>query len=340
MGDSLFDLGSQQSEQGVQRSTVALDFAPPVGSIATPTDDGREFQPLVRQREPGDADSPDQPDYLPARMLNEFVYCPRLFYYEWVEGVFVNSVDTVAGSLRHQKLERKEDALPAAEDLIATQDKIHSRSVQLASDTHRLIAKLDLIEGEGDLVVPVDYKIGKPRQDSDKGELSAWDTDRVQLAAQGLVLRENGYRCEEGVIYYVATKQRVRVPLGDELIAFTLDALKQAREAAFGPIPPPLVDSPMCARCSLVGIRTSRGAAPLKRRQDRRLQGSLPRTHVDADACASRFGISKRHWLRLTDGGKAPLPVRLGRLVRWSISTLEEWERGGCKPIRQLGRSK
>ena len=21
-------------------------------------------------------------DYLPARMLNEFVYCPRLFYYE------------------------------------------------------------------------------------------------------------------------------------------------------------------------------------------------------------------------------------------------------------------
>jgi CRISP-associated protein Cas1 len=23
------------------------------------------------------------PDYLPARMLNEYVYCPRLFYYEW-----------------------------------------------------------------------------------------------------------------------------------------------------------------------------------------------------------------------------------------------------------------
>ena len=23
------------------------------------------------------------PEYLPARMLNEFVYCPRLFFYEW-----------------------------------------------------------------------------------------------------------------------------------------------------------------------------------------------------------------------------------------------------------------
>ena len=33
-------------------------------------------------------------DPLPARMLNEFVYCPRLFYYEYVEGVFVDNADT------------------------------------------------------------------------------------------------------------------------------------------------------------------------------------------------------------------------------------------------------
>src|SRR6266511_2449879 len=36
----------------------------------------------------------DLPDLLPVRMLNEFVYCPRLFFYEWVEGVFIESVDT------------------------------------------------------------------------------------------------------------------------------------------------------------------------------------------------------------------------------------------------------
>jgi hypothetical protein len=167
MGDSLKDESSARSEQVVERNTVALDFAPPVSDAATGTSDGGAFQPLVRQRERSETDSPDQPDYLPARMLNEFVYCPRLFYYEWVEGVFAESVDTVAGSLRHQKLERKEDGLPAANELAATQDKIHSRSVQLASDTHRLIAKLDLIEGEGDLVVPVDYKIGSPRLHSE-----------------------------------------------------------------------------------------------------------------------------------------------------------------------------
>lgn len=62
-------------------------------------------------------------------------------------------------------------------------------------------------------------------------------------------------------------------------------------------------------------------------------------THVDADACARRLGISKRHWLRMVDAGKAPQPVRLGRLVRWSLATLEEWERGGCKPIRVAGKA-
>ena len=30
-------------------------------------------------------------------MLNEFVYCPRLFYYEHVEGVFVENADTLRG---------------------------------------------------------------------------------------------------------------------------------------------------------------------------------------------------------------------------------------------------
>ena len=53
------------------------------------------------------------PEYLPARMLNEFVYCPRLFFYEWVEGVFAHSADTVEGALRHEKLETKADALPS-----------------------------------------------------------------------------------------------------------------------------------------------------------------------------------------------------------------------------------
>src|SRR3989442_12060376 len=54
------------------------------------------------------------PEYLPARMLNEFVYCPRLFFYEWVEGVFAESGDTVEGALRHEKIRGRAEALRPA----------------------------------------------------------------------------------------------------------------------------------------------------------------------------------------------------------------------------------
>jgi DUF1680 family protein len=90
-------------------------------------------------------------------------------------------------------------------------ETIHGRSVSLSSERLRLVAKLDLVEGENGVVAPVDYKRGAPREGADGLEL--WDADRVQLAAQAIVLRENGYRCEEGIVYYVATRQRVRVPV-------------------------------------------------------------------------------------------------------------------------------
>jgi CRISPR-associated protein Cas1 len=191
------------------------------------------------------------PDYLPARMLNEFVYCPRLFFYEWVEGVFAHSADTVEGSLRHEKLGEKVEALPAPGS--GAGERIHARSVTLTSETYGLIATIDLVEGEGDCVSPVDYKHGAPRERD--GALDAWPADRVQVCVQALILRDNGYHCDEAVVYYNATKQRVRVPLDDALVAETVDALKRARGvASAGVIPPPLVDSPKCPRCSLVSI--------------------------------------------------------------------------------------
>lgn len=57
------------------------------------------------------------PDYLPARMLNEFVYCPRLFYYEWVENLFAHNRETVEGALRHSGIDGRADALAPAEEL-------------------------------------------------------------------------------------------------------------------------------------------------------------------------------------------------------------------------------
>lgn len=196
------------------------------------------------------------PDLLPARMLNEFVYCPRLFYYEWVEGVFESSADTLEGQAKHSRVDTEPGAMPAADGV--GPEVIHSRSVTLSSDHLGLIAKLDLVESdpdssESDSVRPVDYKKGRPREAD--GAPVPWPSDRVQIAAQALVLRDNGYRCDEGILYYAATKQRVRIIIDDALIAETAQFITQAKDAASSSqIPDPLVDSPKCPRCSLVGI--------------------------------------------------------------------------------------
>lgn len=85
--------------------------------------------------------------------------------------------------------------------------------------------------------------------------VDVWPSDRVQSAVQGLVLRANGYRSEEGVVFYQKARQRVRVRFDDETMAWAEKAIADAWEtAATSEMPPPLVDSPKCPGCSPVGI--------------------------------------------------------------------------------------
>jgi CRISPR-associated protein Cas1 len=232
-----------------------------------------------------------EPQQIPARMLNEFVYCQRLFYYEFVDGVFVESADTLRGEAIHQRVDSGSGALPKAkrkadadkpgaekETSAATEatsqeaetknaepETIHSRSVQMGSERLGVVAKMDLVEVRaapandltGDLltaleVCPVDYKAGAPKEGEEANEL--WDTDKMQLGLQALILRDNGYTCHEGIIYYRATKQRVHLPITPDLESWILENIVGAKRIITGPIPAPLVNSPKCVRCSLAPV--------------------------------------------------------------------------------------
>ncbi|MYA18144.1 MAG: CRISPR-associated endonuclease Cas1 [Gammaproteobacteria bacterium] len=186
---------------------------------------------------------------IPARMLNEFVYCPRLAYLEWVQKEWESSSDTVEGRHVHRRVDTRTGTLPEPDADMA--DLKIARSVELSSPRLDLVAKIDLVESEDGEVRPVDYKRGKrphvPRQ--------AYDPERVQLCAQGLLLEEHGYACNEGVLYFAGSRERVRVKFDEELRALTLESLKQLRTVVDAEhLPPPLEDSPKCPRCSLVGI--------------------------------------------------------------------------------------
>lgn len=187
------------------------------------------------------------PDLIPARMLNEFVFCKRLFFLEWVDRLWAPSADTEEGDYHHRRVDSGGGAapLPAEGDLKA------ARSLELSSVSLGIIAKLDLVEAGGPgTVIPVDTKKGLPARDG-----SAWEADAIQVCAQALLLREHGYTVEHGELFYAETRQRIRVDITDDLIARTLRTVTEARALAASPVPqPPLRSSPKCGRCSLVGI--------------------------------------------------------------------------------------
>ena len=201
------------------------------------------------------------PELVPARMLNEYAYCPRLAYLEWVQGEFADSADTVEGRFQHRRVDRPSGKLPvrsggddadmAEQDCEESWETIHARSVMLSDDDLGVIARIDLIEGQGSVVTPVDYKRGTAPGVPE----GAWEPERVQVCIQGLLLRANGYTCTQGMLYFAESRRRVAIPFDDALVSRTLELLAGIRGmAASGRIPEPLVDSPKCPRCSLAGI--------------------------------------------------------------------------------------
>jgi len=69
---------------------------------------------------------------LPARMVNEFQYCPRLAYLEWVQCEWAESADTVEGRYRHRRVDRPAGNLPGPDE-IDDEERIHARSITLSS---------------------------------------------------------------------------------------------------------------------------------------------------------------------------------------------------------------
>lgn len=202
------------------------------------------------------------PELLPARMLNEFTYCPRLGYLELVQGEFAHNSDTLEGRFGHRRTDRDDERpVPAPSESPNTPKtepippsdsfKIHARSIQLSSQADGLIAVIDILELDGTIATPVDYKRGK----APSIEEGAYEPERVQLCAQALVLRANGYQCDRGVLYFIQSKQRIEILIDDALVQRTRTLIAEFRATInSGRIPLPLVDSPKCPRCSLVGI--------------------------------------------------------------------------------------
>lgn len=188
------------------------------------------------------------PELIPIRMLNEHVYCPRLAYLEWSDQQWAPNADTAGGSAVHRRVDRPRGVPPEPG---SESGRPASTAVEIGSPRYGLIGRIDLLEGDVDGVVPVEYKAGCPRD----GPAVLWEPEQVQLCAQVLLLRDAGYDVPRAAVWFAETRTRHDIEIDDGLIELTLAAIDSLRRsAAADTAPPPLIDSPKCPRCSLVGL--------------------------------------------------------------------------------------
>jgi hypothetical protein len=95
--------------------------------------------PLVQ----GDAREATQ---VPARMVNEVLYCERLFYLEWVQGEWAGNVFTADGDRVHKRVDAGKRKLGPSPKEAQEEKPYQARSVWLSSKRLGLTAKLDVVD--------------------------------------------------------------------------------------------------------------------------------------------------------------------------------------------------
>jgi len=175
------------------------------------------------------------PETIPLSYLNALEYCPRRFYYEFVEGDMLENEFVLSGTLLHERTDQPGQHTTDGEQQI--------NHLYLYSETLRLSGFADIVEEENGNFVPVEYKHGKEGK---------WLNDHIQLCAQALCLEE---RLPErapipyGYIFYYSSRKRVQVLFTPALRAKTQATIDFAFRAATSNTPPPPLEGKLAARC-------------------------------------------------------------------------------------------
>lgn len=181
-------------------------------------------------------------NYLPLSYLNHLVYCPRRFWYMYVQGEIAVNAPMLEGSLQHQKRADR----PGYERDDEASRTIHRR-LWVWSQRLNIAGFADFVEVEDEQMIPVERKHGQ------KGK---WDNDAIQLCAQALCLEEmTDAAIPHGEIFYWRSRRRVTIRFDHSLRRATETAVHTAQALIdAGRIPPPIAERAKCKHCSLQPI--------------------------------------------------------------------------------------
>jgi len=175
-------------------------------------------------------------EVIPISSLNALEYCPRMFYYQIVQGEMLVNEFVLEGQLAHQRVHQ-------AGTRTTAEGEIETTSLYLYSETLHLSGFTDVVEERAGVLIPVEYK---------HGHQGNWLNEHIQLCAQALCLEERRPGkppIAYGYIYYVASRRRVKVPFTPQLRARTKAAIAQALQVAARETPPPPLTGKLAARC-------------------------------------------------------------------------------------------
>ena len=180
-------------------------------------------------------------DYLSLSYINHFEYCPRRFWYIYVQGQMVENAYVLRGNLNHANVDRPGYA--TTDDAVTVHRRVHVVSHRLGIN-----GICDLLEEDADgALCPVEYK---------QGQQGKWRNDESQLCAQALCLEEmTGRPIETGAIFYFGSRRRITVPFTPALRQHTAVLIRQMQLAlAHGQIPPHTSQRQRCQGCSLIDV--------------------------------------------------------------------------------------
>lgn len=189
----------------------------------------------------------ETPELVPVRMVNEFVYCPRLCYLEWVQQRWEANDDTAEGAFRHRSVDAKGGTVPspAADDSPSS-----AYSVSLSASAWGLTGVIDRVDYDRATATPIDIKKGHSRADG-----TPWPADRVQALCQAALLESAGFEVSEARLSYTEGHSQVAVAWNDEARSYLSGVLSELKETLkLTSAPLPLVNDARCPRCSLSGL--------------------------------------------------------------------------------------
>lgn len=182
------------------------------------------------------------PDFLPLSSLNALEYCPRRFYYEFIQGDMLENEFVLAGTLLHERADE-----PGIHH--NKEGEIRLNRLYLQNERLHLSGFADIVEEENGFFIPVEYKHGKEGK---------WLNDHIQLCAQALCLEErhrNHKHIPYGSIFYFGSRKRVQVLLTPELRAKTLAAIDHALDLSVTDSVPPPLEGKTAGRCRDCSLR-------------------------------------------------------------------------------------